>query len=135
MAEIKLDRTGEMPLAFEGELLASASSSIVAGQERNRWHEVAVYRTAGGAYVASIGYRTQWQGEQAGDSVAVLHGPEEVAEYLRMGDPASLVVGFPTGDRYADKQVRLIDQVERDYAALCSEVLGACGDEFVERVA
>lgn len=134
MTDITIPRTGDMPLAFAGELIDEASSRRVAGVERNRWHEIALYRTAGGKYVAHIGYRTQWQGEQEHDQAAVIDGPMAVAEYLRTWIPATVVAGYPPGEAYAGKQARLLATVEADYQALISEVLAAAGPEFVERV-
>jgi hypothetical protein len=134
MESITVPRTGDLPLAFEGQVIASAGSRLVRGQERNRWHEIELYRTAGGKFVAAIHCRTIWQGEQDHDCAAVLDGPPGIAEYLRTWIPASVIRGYPPGVGYEEKQQRMLATVEADYQSLISEVLAAAGPEFVERV-
>lgn len=130
----KISRSKDLSLEFEGELLASGDCSVTGGVERNRWHVIALYRTVGGQYVAHIGYRTQWTGEQAWDVARVMATPEEVADWLRTWIPASVIIGYPVGAYFAEKQARMLATVERDYATLVSEVLEAAGPEFVERI-
>ena len=57
---MKLTRTGQRALEFDGTELASESSRSHAGKESNRWHELAVYKTDSRNYVVTIQYRTQW---------------------------------------------------------------------------
>ncbi len=55
-----LPRDGEPHLAFEGELLAKATSAL--GSKR-RWTELAIYRTEGGSYVVQTIARSSQAGE------------------------------------------------------------------------
>lgn len=138
MAQIKLSRTGEAPLAFEGELLAEASGRQVHGKERNRWHEVAAYRTAGGKYVLGITYRSCWEGERDHHGAVVEDGIEGVAEHLRSTVPTLHIEGYRTilarvpDDRespYRARQAALEAQLTEDWSHLVAEVLEALGVE------
>jgi len=46
--------------------------------------------------------------------------------------PANDVRGYPPGDAYAERQARLVADVQERYLAQVSEVLSA--DEFAERL-
>lgn len=130
--EVVLPRTGLAPLKFRGELVAWSDGSRQGGREQNRWHELAVYRTAGGKFVVSVEYHTRWQGEQGHEVAAVVDGPADVVRKLAEYDPAEDVQGYPPGPAYADKQARLVADVTRRYKAQVSEVLA--GEEFAEEV-
>jgi hypothetical protein len=123
MDKIVLPRTGQAPLTFTGELLAESDGERVAGKEANRWHELAVYRTAGGKYILRIAYRTRWEGELSHDEAEVVAAPEGVGATLRGYNPTGPVQGFPVGDVYAERQGRLLADVRRRYNAQVSEVL------------
>ena len=142
MEQIKGPRTGEAPLAFEGELLAEASGRLVGGKGRNRWHGVEVYRTAGGKYVLAIAYRTQWQGEQDHREAVVLGSLDEAAEQLRATVPTLHLEGYRTllanvspgrESPYRARQADLEAQLTRDWQHLAAEVLETIGVE--ERIA
>jgi hypothetical protein len=109
MAEHKLERTGLVPVIFAGELIAEADGRNHAGQERNRWYEIAVYRTQGATFVVQVVYRTIWQGESD------YHWVLESAEASNVGT-VLLVLG----------------DLQQQYEVLCSQVLD--GDEFAERI-
>ncbi|WP_447978134.1 hypothetical protein [Candidatus Nitrospira bockiana] len=124
MTSYKLPRTGQAPLAFEGEELARSDGRWANGVEQNRWHTLAVYRTDGGNYVLAIHYRTQWQGEQHDDRAIVLgQDAHRLAEELERYDPTTVVQGFPPGSQYAEKQRRLLESIERRYRQQVSELL------------
>jgi len=68
MEKYIITRDGEQDLKFEGELIASASSSPESARgdysgSVGRWTELRLYRTKGGKYVCQSIGRTQWQGE------------------------------------------------------------------------
>jgi len=130
---ITLTRTGQPPLRFTGELLEESDGQIVNGKDHNRWHELAVYRTAGSKYVVKICYRTRWDGELDRDQAAIVEKPEAVAFALQDYDPCAPVGGYPAGDAYADKQARLMSDIRRRYDAQVSEIL-ASSPEFAEEV-
>lgn len=122
MEKIKIMRTGNAPLAFQGELIAESSGRIAAGKEQNRWHDIAIYRTAGGRYVCAISYHTQWEGEldhvEAGEV-----NLSELAEYLRSYDPTAQCQGFPDAPQYAERQARLLTWLRARYDHAVGEIL------------
>lgn len=128
---ITLPRTGDRPLQFEGEEIASADSRMISGKQANRWHELALYSTESGKYVISVGYRTQWQGELGNDTAIICASPEAVTEELRGVDPLAHVVGFPPGAQYAEKRTRLERDITARFEAAVSELLS---DMMPERI-
>jgi EXLDI family protein len=111
MKSYSFTRTGASPLVFHGELLAEADSRQTAGRENNRWHRLAVYRTAAGTYVVSAAYHTQWQGEQERHWAAPASDGRSVETILlEIGaESQSLPIGYPAGDGYADRQARMAE--------------------------
>lgn len=132
MAVIKLERSGNAPLKFEGALIAESSGRWQFSHEHNRWHDLAVYRTAKGQYVAHIRYNTQWQGEAHYAQADIVADAQAAVEYFKSYDPLSRVAGFPTGEAYAGKNARLRGDVSGRYAAQVSDILDA--DEFAQDV-
>ena len=127
-----LRRSGHAPLRFQGELLTEADGHGHSGPAQNRWHELAVYRTAGGRYVASVSYRSRYQDESDHDRAAVCADVRAVADYLCGIDPTEFVRGFPDGEHYAEKQRRLMLDIRLRFEQLVSRVLD--GDKFAEVV-
>jgi crotonobetainyl-CoA:carnitine CoA-transferase CaiB-like acyl-CoA transferase len=125
MNEMILQRTGLAPLRFRGELLARSEGRIQNGRDHNRWHDLRVYRTAGGTFVVAIGYRTQWQGESDHDQAETCPEPGDVVTVLTTYDPTGPVTGYPAGDAYAEKQARLLADVRRRFEVQVSEILAA----------
>jgi len=135
MSKITLTRTGQAPLTFEGEQLASSCTQTTSGQGQNRWHAIAVYRTSGGAYVVSVEYHTQWDGEENWFTAQTSSDPAAVEVILRQALEASLsrIEGYPPGEAYADKQRRMLLNLRNRYESAVSEILSA-EPEFAERV-
>lgn len=82
MDEYTITRDGQRDLKFTGEKLAEVNNKWVAGRENNRWHELTLYRTAGGKYVLQEVYRTMWQGELDSNSATICDTAEEVLAAL-----------------------------------------------------
>lgn len=132
-SEHTLPRTGQSPLRFQGVLLAECGGKWHAGQERNRWHNLAVYRTAGNQYVVAVGYRSCWQGELEHDTAEVVAEPKSVKVVLQEYQPGAHVLGFPDQEAYRDKQARLLADIRRRYESRVGAILDA--PEFAECVA
>jgi hypothetical protein len=128
MIKIRLNRTGDAPLRFDGEEVASSDGQRQGGRDRNRWHDLAVYRVADDRYVVAIAYRTQWQGELDHHAAVIVATAAEVAQVLRDHDPCGHLAGYPAGPQYADRQVALARDVRSRYETQVSDVLDA--DEF-----
>jgi hypothetical protein len=128
MQEYRLRRDGDAPLVFRGEQIATADTREVQGDGQNRWHEVEIYRTAGGRHVVAIEYHTQWQGERDTREAHAL-GPDlaEVAECLRTTIPIPVGIGYPPMPQYADRQARMEASLRTRWEALVGELLEEIG--------
>jgi len=78
-----LTRTGNRPLSFDGEMLASTNTQTANGAGENRWWDIAIYRTESGKYVLAIGYNTRWQGEHERQDAYICANVNDAAETLR----------------------------------------------------
>jgi len=120
---MKVFRTGNAPLEFDGERIAHATSG---NRDAARWHDLALYRTAGGKLVLEVVYRTRWQGE-----IEHFHGvvtdEASAADELQMFDPMRAVMGFPPGGQYEQKQARLEQTLRAGYESAVSELLESAG--------
>lgn len=128
MAEIQeytLTRTGERPLKFKGEVIAEAGGRWHTGQEQNRWHDIRIYRTAGGKHVLEVEYCTCWQGENNYHSAIVYDTVEAAVNALEIFNPLEHLLGFPPHPQFAEKQARLEDSLRQRWEILLSDVLGA----------
>jgi hypothetical protein len=123
-----VSRTGQRPLSFDGESLATANSRHHAGKERNRWHEIEVWKTESGKFVCSVRYHTQWEGESAYDDAIIFDSKEQVAilleEYIF---PNIGTIGYPASPTYAEKQARMMAELEAAFKEAAGEVLGKLG--------
>ena len=120
----KIERTGQRPIEFEGEQLAEVSTRNHAGKERNRWHELAVWKTASGKFVAVVAYHTQWEGEAGYDDALVFDSLEQVAtlfeEYIF---PNIGSIGYPASPTYEDRQARLMADLEQAFKHAAGRLL------------
>lgn len=90
MTKYKLDRDGDLPLAFCGALVGAGSTQDCRGPTQNRWTEVNIYRTTRGSYVAEVRRISLWQGEDQGRTAAVLETAEAVIAWLRFAGAGQL---------------------------------------------
>jgi len=132
MDTFKLGRSSDRPLEFTGELLAEADTRMSAGQDHQRWHELALYRTAGGTYVLAIGYRTQWQGETDHDAVYTAADAGDITEMARRYDPVGRMLGYPPGRQFEEKQARVRLDITARFSAALGEILSALGGERID---
>jgi hypothetical protein len=118
--EVVLPCTGRLPLKLNGTLLASESTEIVNGSDRNRWHKVDVYQAS--KFVAHVQWRTRWQGEQPNDTCIVEESIHKLAEHLLKYDPLEFLVGFPEGAQFDRKQERLEQAIIDDWSAMLTRL-------------
>lgn len=130
-AQHRIPRTGNVPLAFTGRLLARAGSGRENGRDLTRWHELAVYETSGGQFVAHREWNTRYEGEPCVSEADVFASLEGAVNFLRDCDPCQYLRGFPRGEHYREKQRRLEDEIRLRYLALVGEVLERAGAEEV----
>ncbi len=128
-----VQRTGQRSLSFDGESIASASSRQHAGKERNRWHEIEVWKTATGKFVVGIGYETQWEGEADFADAMVFDSKEQAAtlleEYIF---PNVASIGYPPGAAYGERQARMMAELEEAFRHAAGAVIRAldCVEEL-----
>jgi hypothetical protein len=132
MTSYTLERPGDRPLTFTGEMLAESEGRVRRGKENTRWHDVRVYRTAGGTFVVEIAYTTEWKGEEGHRLVRTAGTAEAVHEILSTYEPLAHVVGYPPGETYAEKQRRLELAIVSQYRAQVGELLAEHPDLFAE---
>ena len=107
---VRLTRTGDAPLSFSGRILADVSGKRLGDGDASRWHDLAIYETAGGQYVVAIAYRTTWKGERGRDTLAVVVDRNELRDALKRYEPAVAVQGLPPGSQFTERQARLMRQ-------------------------
>lgn len=84
MTEFRLERDNDVPLVFNGTILARSSSGQLG---RERWTELTLYRTESDKYVVSIVGRSIHEDEFDRYTVRVVKTPQEVRKALhRKGD-------------------------------------------------
>lgn len=113
-------RTGNAPLKFEGQKIATGSSHV---HDAARWWNLALYRTDGELYVVWARYCSQWQGEQEIERAETCRDARGVRDFLRELDPIPEGYGFPEGDQYDARQRKLMLTMERGLDRAISEVL------------
>lgn len=80
MQTYELERDGDVPVRFTGELVSWASSR--SGQTQKRWQELELYKTSGGAYVFNrVGY-SDHPGEVDYHFVVSDHAPREIVKAM-----------------------------------------------------
>ena len=123
MTEHRLERTGKPALVFTGGLLAESSGKWVSGKVQNRWHDLALYKTESGKYVAHVEYTTHWQGELGYSEAWVIDDPVDVPTEFDSIDPTAHVQGYPKHEQYREKQASLMGWIEKRYRHQVGELL------------
>ena len=88
--DIRLERSGNTTLVFDGEILAEQSGLFHKGRECKETMEVFVYRTRGGKYVARRSYRPTFTGEAGRHDVVIVDKLDQVIPFFREWDPDEL---------------------------------------------
>ena len=128
MSRITLTRTGNRPLAFDGEQIAASSSRH---RDANRWHDLALYRTTNGNFVLSVDYNTIWQGERDHSDAVIVDSADAVAEFLRNFNPCEHAMGFPVyNDVMRIKEDRRRAELQARYDEAVSELLADLPEEL-----
>lgn len=133
MNPFKIDRTGNLPLAFQGEQLAEASTWAQSGPGNTRWHELRIYRSDSGRYVLEIAFRTLWENEIDRSDAYVLASPVEVAETVEGYRVVPEGIGYPPGPAYREKQAALESAIRARFARAASDLYAGL-DGFAETV-
>jgi len=124
-----LERPGLPPLKIEGELAGEATRSV-----DKRYYHVRLF-TVGGISnqkeVIAVTFQSDWERESEFHWVAA-GSTSEVGEQIPGWDVVPAGVGFPTGERYTEKQDRLVKQLKAAFALAISDAYKDAGlfDEF-----
>lgn len=86
MEKCVVRRDGARDLAFEGTVLATASSRRQYGKDNTRWTEMTLYRLKSGKYVLAVVGRTLWQGEIDRHAGTVCETPQAVLAAMTQDD-------------------------------------------------
>lgn len=135
--ETVVQRTGDRPLAFTGELVDFVSTKTDQGYGDGRWWELKLFRAeskpaAAGApppkrWVLQIAYKTRWQGELYLDSVIVADSDEELAAFAKDFDFMKAVRGYPHGQEA--KQNELVKALTLLWETALTRILSNLGPE------
>lgn len=129
MDQYELKRTGDRNLFFSGEVAGEATTHH---DDATRWHELALYRTAGGKLVVAVQFVTRWQGETDHHSAAVVEDAPSLADWLKRYDPCGYLMGYPPGAAFDQKRERLTRDLTLRYQAAVSELLSTLEPERVD---
>ena len=124
MTAFNIPRTGQKSLAFDGELLAHVSGHSA---KNPRWHEVSLYRTQEGVYVAHVAFRCNSEYDTGRDDVCISHKQEVIVEFLNTHQPTRFVRGWP-GEKHKAQDVRLREKLTQAYRTLVSQALSATSE-------
>ena len=124
-----LDRTGQPPVRFTGDLMFEKSShDPVTGPLHERWHEVRVYRTKAGNWIVSIQFRTTFASERETSTVAICTDKAGMVLPLTSFDPVASIIGHPVGSTNFERKNAAIHVAVRDsYRACVSAVFEQLG--------
>lgn len=123
ITRIRLMRTGQPSLAFNGAVVAKHSNRGEKGPSSVRWHEVDLYRKEDGSYVVHILYRSKWRGERGLEEAFELQTIDGVESVLQEYDPVVYVQGYPPLPQYKEQQERLLSAIKLNWGWLCSKVM------------
>lgn len=132
MPEFLLDRDGDAPLAFAGEVVAEAWSGHTDVDLRH--HDLRLYRTRGGQYVLETVFVSRHRGEGARRTAVICGDAAAVRAAVRAHPTCPPGVGYPPGPAYEDRQRRMAADLAARYARAVTELFAPLGPEFAERI-
>lgn len=108
MEPYNLPRTGSTPLAFEGTRLAHVSGADIPSAKKNpRWHEIDLYQTQAGDYVAHVAFLCDSRYDTERHDVIVSNRPSVIVAWLNDFEPVKHVRGWPIlTHRQQDERLR-----------------------------
>jgi hypothetical protein len=128
-AHVDIRRTGQTALRLPGYgLSASATSRTQQAPTQTRWHELELWTddTAPSGpeqrHCLVIRYCTQWQGELGHDHAEMVLR-RGIGDALRGYDPIEWLIGYPSGQNYEERQLRLQRALRSGYEHAVSELL------------
>lgn len=139
-----IEKTNELPLRFNGELLASVGQDDKPVGKFGRWYELALYKTDSGKYVIEIVFRSNACNSdgskvEADDHDAIVCPTrDELLRVIQDWDPLEPLVGFPPGiSKYKSKQDALEKAVLAGFEVRVGELLNQAAQNdaaFVQQI-
>lgn len=122
---IKLSRTGDRPLVFDGECLSEVENRHFSGKEQNRWFQLGLYKINGGDYVLHVGYRTIWQNETDIDDVTIYSSLNDIPPYLNAMAHHAIndYMNLPIGAQFEEKRELITKQLRMGFLQSVTELL------------
>ena len=127
MPNYTIPRTGQRPLEFTGQCLATTDSRTADGLANARWWELALYATADGRHLAAAAYRTQWDTELPQDRVEITPDLASAFDWLEAINPLEPVRGYPDSPHYQAKNAHLQQTLRGHYAQAVTRLANALG--------
>lgn len=118
--EIVIERFGEPPIRFSGEMVAHGSTMTEKKDDRGFVVRIFCSPTK---CVGHVEYVTKWKSEANASTVYIEDSARALAGKLLAHDPMTYVVGYPPGERFDEKRHRLELTIRRQYTALVSRLL------------
>lgn len=133
MPTFNIPRTGQPPIAFEGEVIAFVCGADAPSKRANpRWHEITLYKTKTGKYVAHVAFKCDSRYDTERDDVRICNTPDCVLEWLNSFNPTDNVRGWPL-DKHRTQDERLREKLTAAFKTLITQAL-AQTSEFSERI-
>lgn len=114
-----IQRTGLAPLIFEGDLIAGSGASEPDGK---RGYDVCLYRAESGSLVLAAWFQSEWDREPEYSWGAFGANLLQLEEQRLQWKVVPADVGFPIGERYTEKQARLVASLEDAFGRAVSDV-------------
>jgi len=127
MNNYTLPRTGLPDVAFTGEQLATAGERPPdAKPEWNmRWHELDLYCTEGGVWVAHVRYLSEHEREPEQDLVFTADTLDGLVSQLAEYDPYQWIDRYPDHSKWEQRE-------DRREALICAQFDAACNDAYAQ---
>lgn len=119
---ITAERTGQVPLRFDGVCLGSGTAEV----GKRRYH-VSLFRTVADEYVLTSVFSSDWERERSHHIAIVATTVDELQAQLSTINPIPAQVGYPLGDQYVAKQERLEADLAAAFGAAVSDAMRGGG--------
>lgn len=106
--QVRLDRAGSQPLAFDGALLGRASSWA---EGKDRWFEMTLYRASSGRWVVHGLGRSTVDGEDDRSWATVCASPEDVIAAMSRVDEDGVVYLTRTAQQVVSQAATVDDEI------------------------
>lgn len=128
MQSYTLARTGKEPIRFTGTMLAAVDNKTDRkGKERSRYTTITIYHTDKGRYVVHIEYTSNWKTEAGHSQADAVDDPKLIPAILTDFDVLDYVEGYPVGERFQERQRRLLKAIDTSYKEMVGKILAADG--------